>query len=1075
MQQLPKTPTQPMIPKLPNNNPYSSQMVQVSHGMNPQMNPAHQSGQFQPQNYMAQNMKAPQNMIPVSQGMIAQQYAPQPQSQQLYAPQAQQNYIAQGNPNYIQYGMMNVGGGMVSMQGGVPMQQIGGQGMAVEEYIKERPMNGMIYQKTPILEGRRAVQSVDVLNGRQIFHEGQLHMNPRKSVMIETGAMQTVQTMQQGYTLQNIPVESIIYEQIPVKTIDYIQVPVKKSQIIQQLPPPPPQIQIVEKEKIQHLITQVDDSAFRAEIEKLNFVLREKSDEIESWRRKCVHLEEHLREKPKEVIKHAPAPPARVEYVEKPVYIEKVVDRPYEVVKYVDNIVEKPVYIEKIIDNVVEKPVYIEKVIEKPVEVIKYVDKVIEVENPRFRELESQYRIIIEENRKLKITLEDWRLRLMDLEGELERKKHAAPKIVEKIVEKRVEVPVPVEKIIEKRVEIPYEVVKYVDNIIEKRVEVPYEVVKYVDKIIEKRVEVPVEVVKYMDKIVEKRVEVPVEVTKYVDNIIEKRVEVPVEVFKYVDKVMEVENPNYQRLVEDYRRLQITLEEWRRRLIEFENRPPQVIERKIEVPVEVVKYVDNIIERKVEVPVEIVKYVDKIVERKVEVPVEVVKYVDRTVEVENPNYKVLVEEYRRLQITLEEWRRRIIEIENRPPQIIEKKIEVPVEVLRYVDKIIEKKVEVPVEVVREVVRIDERRVRELEEEIRKLNISIDIFQSEINNHEGVKRSAKNQENDLRSKLSMLSMEIERLNYRIKELEEDNRRYTLSIEEWRIKVTQLENRSPQIIEKRIEVPVEVIKIDDRKIRELTSEIERLTLRIRDFEEEGRRYRISIEEWRIKVNQLENRAPQVIEKRIEVPVEVIRIDDRRIRELEEESRGFRITIEEFKSEREAYKRREMDLQNKLALISSEVERLNSLLRARSSEIDEWRTKYTKMEYTITQTRDIESKFTFLTTEIERLNNVKSQYERELDEWRYKYAQYAGLTNKIQEYQSLFVLCFAEIEALRYAVSSKEREVDEVRKSGLAQIVNDIKRSSMTGLGERIITSTTYVSSNDGKESIKKSGYY
>lgn len=62
-------------------------------------------------------------------------------------------------------------------------------------------------------------------------------------------------------------------------------------------------------------------------------------------------------------------------------------------------------------------------------------------------------------------------------------------KIVEKIVEKRVEVPV--EKIVEKRVEVP------VEKIVEKRVEVP------VEKIVEKRVEVPVE------KIVEKIVKVP--------------------------------------------------------------------------------------------------------------------------------------------------------------------------------------------------------------------------------------------------------------------------------------------------------------------------------------------------------------------------------------------------------------------------------------------------------------------------------------------------------------------------------------------------------------------------------------
>ena len=70
-----------------------------------------------------------------------------------------------------------------------------------------------------------------------------------------------------------------------------------------------------------------------------------------------------------------------------------------------------------------------------------------------------------------------------------------------------------------------------VEKIVEKRVEVP------VEKIVEKIVEVPVE--KIVEKIVEveKRVEVPVE--KIVE--VEKRVEVPVE--KIVEKIVEVEKP----------------------------------------------------------------------------------------------------------------------------------------------------------------------------------------------------------------------------------------------------------------------------------------------------------------------------------------------------------------------------------------------------------------------------------------------------------------------------------------------------------------------------------------------------
>ena len=71
----------------------------------------------------------------------------------------------------------------------------------------------------------------------------------------------------------------------------------------------------------------------------------------------------------------------------------------------------------------------------------------------------------------------------------------------------------------------------------------PPPVEKIVEKIVEKRVEVPVE--KIVEKIVEKRVEVPVE--KIVQKIVEKRVEVPVE--KIVEKIVEVEPPPRTEIV----------------------------------------------------------------------------------------------------------------------------------------------------------------------------------------------------------------------------------------------------------------------------------------------------------------------------------------------------------------------------------------------------------------------------------------------------------------------------------------------------------------------------------------------
>ena len=42
----------------------------------------------------------------------------------------------------------------------------------------------------------------------------------------------------------------------------------------------------------------------------------------------------------------------------------------------------------------------------------------------------------------------------------------------------------------------------------------------------------------------------------------------------------------------------------------------------------------------------------------------------------------------------------------------------------------------------------------------------------------------------------------------------------------------------------------------------------------MEEELRKHRSLVEEWRLKFVSLESRGPQIVEKRVEVPIEVMR---------------------------------------------------------------------------------------------------------------------------------------------------------------------------------------------------------
>jgi predicted flap endonuclease-1-like 5' DNA nuclease len=293
------------------------------------------------------------------------------------------------------------------------------------------------------------------------------------------------------------------------------------------------------------------------------------------------------------------------------------------------------------------------------------------------------------------------------------------PVTVEKIVEKRVEVPVErvVEKTVEKRVEVPMEDLTRIKALqieinqlknsleaeknkpakevtVEKRVEVP------VEKIVEKRVEVPVD--KIVEKIVEveKRVEVPVE--KIVEKIVEKRVEVPVD--KIIEKIVEKPVEDLVRITA----LQGELSQFKLLLETERNKPAKevIVEKRVEVPVD--RVVEKIVEKHVEVPVE------KIVEKPVEDLVRIT-----ALQGELSQFKLLLETERN-----KPAREVVVEkrVEVPVEKIVEKRVEVPVD--RIVEKIVEKRVEVPVD--RIVEKIVEKRVEVPVEKIVEKRVEVPV-------------------------------------------------------------------------------------------------------------------------------------------------------------------------------------------------------------------------------------------------------------------------------------------------------------------------------------------------------------
>jgi hypothetical protein len=144
-------------------------------------------------------------------------------------------------------------------------------------------------------------------------------------------------------------------------------------------------------------------------------------------------------------------------------------------------------------------------------------------------------------------------------------------------------------------------------------------------------------------------------------------------------------------------------------------------EKRVEIPVEVIKEVVKV--EYVEVPVEVIKEVpvDKIVEVIKEVPVErvVIQEVIKEVPVEK-----IVTIYDNS--TENELLLKIQQLENRPPEIVE------VENIVEIEKEVEKIVEVIKEVVVEKTTTDNSKQKALEETIQKIRTELQLKNKEIN-------------------------------------------------------------------------------------------------------------------------------------------------------------------------------------------------------------------------------------------------------------------------------------------------------------------------------------------------------
>lgn len=241
--------------------------------------------------------------------------------------------------------------------------------------------------------------------------------------------------------------------------------------------------------------------------------------------------------------------------------------------------------------------------------------------------------------------------------------------IVERVVEKPVEVTVQRKVPKERIVEVPYDV--YVEKPIEKNFYKEVVTEKIMEKPREKIVEIPVEIVyeRPVEKIIQRRVEFQTEVDVPVERIVENRIHEFHENVQFNDRFQEVDAKNLAQFPG------------------FERLPTEVRTVVQDVHIDKPIYIDNVTERTIEVPVE--RYIEKIVEKVIEVPLE--RIIEKPVYVDNLIEKIIDVPVKRL---VEKPVEKIVE----KPVYIDHIIEHPVAVERVVEKVVEKPIEKIVDV-----------------------------------------------------------------------------------------------------------------------------------------------------------------------------------------------------------------------------------------------------------------------------------------------------------------------------------------------------------------------------------------
>ncbi|CAD8044197.1 unnamed protein product [Paramecium primaurelia] len=170
---------------------------------------------------------------------------------------------------------------------------------------------------------------------------------------------------------------------------------------------------------------------------------------------------------------------------------------------------------------------------------------------------------------------------------------------------------------------------------------------------------------------------------------------------------------------------------------------------------------------------------------------------------------------------------------------------------------------------------------------------------------------------------------------------------------------------------------------------------------------------------------------------------------------------------------------DLENQLRLAREEISRLERQLQQANQDIMNWKSKYTIIEQEsynknnelIMQLRDLENKLAMITVEMGRLQLQLQNKDSELEDWKYRYTSLESqgttviqekvtyLSQEVEVWKQKFIKSNHEYNKCQEELTMCQAELESLRKSGQKKEVVVTQRTVTSRTGNTLsVTGTT-----------------